>query len=170
MYPSWLKKCTPLLVIAAFLCSFMNIPAAQTDFSGNWSLNEGNSELGQYGTRFATLKIVIEQKADAISLTKTATSITGEAVTTTETLTSDGKESESTVFGTSKKKSTLKWAEDGKTFTVTFSLTLDFSGQTYDLTGVETWSIGADGKSISLQTALSTPQGDVNTKAVYDKQ
>lgn len=133
-------------------------------------MNEGKSELGQFGARGASGKVVIEQKADAVSFTKTSASFTGEEVTATETLTSNGKESETTVFGTAKKKSTLQWAADGKTFTITFSIVFERNGQSFNLNGIETWSLYAEGKSLSVQTALTTPQGDITTKAAYDKK
>jgi len=170
MYTLSLKRLASLLVVAAFSFSFIHIPADQTNFSGTWTLNEGKSELGQFGARGAARKIVVDQKADAISITKTSTSFSGDEVTATESLGFDGKESQTTVFGTAKKKSTLKWAADGKTFAITYGIVFERDGQSFELKGVETWSLGADGKSVTLQTALTTPQGDVSTKAAYDKQ
>jgi hypothetical protein len=40
----------------------------------------------------------------------------------------------------------------------------------WNLRHSETWSLAADGKTLSVQTSFSTPNGDITTKAVYDKQ
>jgi len=163
------KKLLSLLVVSTLLFSFSK-PIFQTNFSGTWSLNEGKSDLGQFGARGAANKIVVDQKDGAVTVTRNATGFNGEAMSSTEALTADGKEVETTVFNGAKKKSSLKWAADGLTFTVTYTILLDFNGQSLELKGTEIWSLGADGKTITLQTAMTTPQGDVATKAVYDKQ
>lgn len=166
---SLVKKISSLLVVSTFMFAFTQ-PAAITNFSGTWMLNESKSELGQFGGRAVASKIVAVQKADAIDLTKTAMNFQGDEVTSTETLSFDGKESETTVFGTAKKKSNLKWAADNQTFTVTYSINIDRGGQAIEFKGIETWSLAAEGKSITVQTSLTTPNGDITTKAAYDKQ
>jgi len=161
------KRSLVLLVASAFLFSFAK-QTYKTDFSGSWSLNEGKSELGDFG-RFAAHKIKVEQKDDGVSISKTAISFNGDEVTSTETLTFDGKESESTVFGNSKKKSTAKWSDDGNTLTISYSIAFERNGQTFDITGTETWTLSGEGKSLSLVTVSSSPQGDRTLKAMYDK-
>ncbi len=165
---SILKKFPVALIAAALLLSFTTT-ADKANLAGSWKLNEGKSELGEFG-RFATRKIKVEQKDDAITISKTSPSFNGgDDVTTTETLTYDGKTSESTVFGNSKKKSTAKWSDDGKTLTVTFSIAFERNGQTFDVTGTETWSLTEEGKLFVVNSSTS-PQGERTTKAVYDKE
>lgn len=162
------KKIVSWLFIAALLFSFTTVPD-RANFSGSWTLNEGKSELGNFG-RFAARKIKIEQKDDAITIAKTSPSFNGDDVTNTETLTFDGKTSESTVFGTSKRKSTAKWSDDGKTLTVNYTMIFDRNGQTFEVSGTETWTLADEGKSLSLQTVSTSQQGERNTKAIYDKE
>ncbi|MEO7531035.1 MAG: hypothetical protein ABIS69_06480 [Sediminibacterium sp.] len=162
-------KFLSFLFVSVLLFSFTK-PVYQANFSGTWTLNEGKSELGQFGARGSASKIVVDQKADGVSVSRTSTGFDGNATTTSEILANDGKESETTVFGTAKKKSSLKWAADGNNLTITFTIVIDRGGQTTELKGTETWSLGSDGKTLALQNALSTPQGDISTKAVYDKQ
>jgi hypothetical protein len=161
------KKSMAYALLAAILFSFTVRPD-KANFSGSWSLNEGKSELGNFG-RFAARKIKAEQKDDAITIAKTAPSFNGDDVTTTETLTFDGKTSESTVFGTSKKKSTVKWSDDGKALTITYTIAFERNGQTFDVNGTETWTLADDGKALSVETVSSSPLGERTTKAVYDK-
>ena len=164
------KKTVSLLFLAAVLFSFRPVQVFQTDFTGTWKLNENKSELGQFGGRGVPSKIVIDQRADVISFTKTAMNFQGEESTSTEAMTFDGKESESMVFGTSKKKSTLKWAADGKDMVISSNIAFDMNGQTFDISSVENWSLSADGKTITVSSKINTPQGEIATKSVFDKQ
>jgi hypothetical protein len=159
------RKLLTLLVLSTLLFSFSK-PVYQANFSGTWALNEGKSELGEFGTRVASTKIVIDQKTDGVTVTKSGTNFQGEPVSTTETLANDGKESESPGFGGSIRKSTLKWAADKESLTISYSFTF----QSNEFKGTEIWTISADGKTFTLQNSITTPQGDFVTKAVYDKK
>jgi hypothetical protein len=156
------------LLATAFLFSFTKV-ADKANFSGSWKLNEGKSELGDFG-RFTAKKIKVEQKDDAIAISKTAASRNGEDVTTSETLTFDGKTSETTVFGSSKKKSTAKWSDDGKTLTISYNIAFERNGETVEIAGTETWTLADEGKTLSLQTVTTSQQGERKTKGIYDKE
>ena len=164
------KKIAYLLFLSGLLFSFRPAQIVQTDFSGTWKLNENKSELGQFGARGVPSKIVIEQKADAISFTRTAMNFQGEEGTSSETMTFDGKESESLVFGTSKKKSTLKWSGDGKEMVISSNIAFEMQGQSIDISSVENWSLSSDGKTLTISSKTNTPQGEIATKSVFDKQ
>ena len=83
--------------------------ADRTNFSGSWALNEGKSDFGERGARFATKAIKSRTKSDAITITRTTPSFQGgDDVTTTETLGFDGKEVQGTGFGGSVRKSTFE--------------------------------------------------------------
>jgi hypothetical protein len=169
MYTHPFKKIASLVLLSAVLFSFRPAAHFVPDFSGTWKLNESKSELGQFGGRGVPSKIVIDQKTDQISLTKTATSFQGEEATATEALSFDGKESESLLFGTAKKKSTLKWSADGQSMLVSSNIAFEMQGQTIAISGTETWSLGTDGKTLTVSSTITTPQGEISTKAVYDK-
>ena len=164
---TFFKKILPLFIVPAVLMSFISLPD-RINLSGEWKLNEGKSELGDFGSRFAARTIKVEQKDDAVTISKTAPSFNGGDVTTTETLTFDGKESETTVFGSSKKKSIAKWSDDGQTLSITYSILFERDGQTSEFKGTETWSLTKEG-SLSLQTVSSSPRGENTMKAMYDK-
>ncbi len=170
MITSTSKKILLLFISAAFLFSFSTTKAYQTNFSGTWALNESKSELGQFGGRAAPSKMTVDQKGNDVTFTRTGTSPDGNSVSTTETITGDGKVSETTLSNAGKKSSTLKWAADGTTFTINSTISIDANGQAFTVTVVENWSLSADGKTLTLDDALTTPQGDINIKAVYDKQ
>jgi hypothetical protein len=161
-------KFLSLLLVAVLLFSFTK-PVYQTNFSGTWALNEGKSELGQFGARGVASKFVVDQKTDGISITRTITGFDGNASDVSENLV-EGKESETTVFGTAKKKSILKWAADGSSFTINATTVVDRNGQSFEFKTTEIWGLSADGKLLTLQNTFSSAQGEVSTKVVYDKK
>lgn len=156
------------LLAPALLLSFTFKPD-HTNFSGQWELNKDKSDLGQFAD-FAPHTIKADQTDDSITISRTAPSFNGGDNTTTETLTFDGKECESTLFGDSKKKDSLKWSDDGKSFTITYKLLLDFNGQQNEVNGTEAWSLSDDGKTLTLQGNSTSSFGDMSTKAIYEKQ
>jgi hypothetical protein len=167
MFTRTIKSIVTLAAIVAVSFAFRAAPA---NYSGTWKLNEGKSELGEFGTRGVPSKIVVDQKTDGISITTSSTGFQGEEVTLTDNLVEgkevDGKGS----FGNATKKSTLKWAADGQGFTVNVAIKAEFGGQSFEMKGTEAWTMAADGKSVTVARNYSTPQGDFATKAVYDKQ
>jgi hypothetical protein len=157
------------LLIAGFVfLSFTEIPVA-TDFSGKWKLNETKSELGQFGN-FATRVLEVAQKNDSISILRTANSFDGAERVTKEQLSFDGKEIESTLSGTSKKKSVVAWSTDGKIFTINYQLQLEFNGQSNEIKGKEVWTLSDDGKQLTVKNNSSSSFGDLETTSVYEKQ
>ncbi|MBS1622294.1 MAG: hypothetical protein JST10_06790 [Bacteroidetes bacterium] len=168
MKKPFLKQLLIWLIAPAFLLSFTTKPD-HANFSGDWNLNTGKSELGQFAD-FATRIIKSTQSSDSISIARTSTSMEGEDITTNETLTFDGKESNSKLNGQSTKKSSLKWADDGQSFSITYQLSLDFGGQQMDISGTEKWSLADNGKTLVVENNSSSSFGDMYTKSVYDKQ
>ena len=156
-----------LLMPAALLFSFTTV-ADKANFSGDWKLDEAKSELGQFGGRVAR-SVKAEQKADAITITKTTPGFNGgDPVTSTVTLTYDGKVTDSEGFGGSKRKSTAKWSDDGQTLIISSSTTFERNGETTEFKSTETWTLTKDG-TLSIVTNTTSPRGDVTTKAIYTK-
>ena len=91
-------------------------------------------------------------------------------MTTTETLGFDGKEVQGTGFGGSVRKAALKWVTDGQSFSISSTTTGERNGQSFTFTGVETWTLGDGGKSLTVTAVRSSQQGEVTSKAAYDKK
>jgi len=164
------KKLFAAVIVSAALVSF-STKADKANFSGSYTLNEGKSDFGQRGARFATKAIKVDQKADAITISRTTPNFQGgDDITTTETLSFDGKETSSTVMGTATRKSSLKWSDDGQTFVISATTSGERNGQTFSFSGTETWTLGDGGKSLTITSVRTTQQGEVTTKAAYDKQ
>jgi len=153
-----------LLVPAMLLLSFTNI-ADRANFSGDWKLNESKSELGDF-SGFVARTLKVEQKENAIAITRTTPGFNGgDPVTTSVTLSYDGKITESEGFGGSKRKSTAKWSDDGLTLTVNNTFTFERDGQTNEFKSTETWTT-KDGL-LSIVTHTNSPRGETTTKAIY---
>ena len=168
MNTPFVKKLLAAVVVSAALVSF-STKADRANFSGSWALNQGKSELGQRAR--AATQIKAEQTDNAITISRTTPGFQGgDDVTTTETLSFDGKESSSTVMGTATRKATLKWAEDGQSFVISSTTSGERNGQTFSFSSTETWALADGGKSLMITSVRTTQQGDVTTKAAYDKQ
>lgn len=153
----------PVLMFMAFTGGI----AANTDFSGEWKLNESKSNLGQFGRAAKTLKI--EGNVESVAIQRVSTNQAGEEMTSSEKLTFDDKESESTVFGTAKKKSKAKWSDDGKKLTVKSTIAFERNGETMEIKTTEVWSLSDDGKTLTIESTSESARGTNSTKLVYDK-
>jgi hypothetical protein len=141
--------------------------AANIDFSGDWKLNESKSTLGQFNRAAKSMKI--QGNVESIAIQRVSTNRAGEAVTSDEKLTFDDKETESTVFGNSKKKSKAKWSDDGKKLTVKSTIAFERNGQTMEFKTTEVWTLSDDGKTLTIDSTTESAQGTNTTKMVYDK-
>jgi hypothetical protein len=168
MKAAFIKRVFTLLLAPALLVAFTS-KMDKANYSGEWKLNESKSDLGQFG-QFAVRSIKAEQKAESIAITRTQPSFNGDDMTSTETLTFDGKEVESTIFENSKRKATAKWSDDGKSLMINYTLLLDFNGQSMEIKGTDTWTVSDDGKNLTVMTKSTSAQGEFSWKAVYDKQ
>ena len=151
---------------AAFLFSFVIVDRA--NFSGEWKLDESKSELGDFGGRVArTLKA--DQTENSITISRTTPGFNGgDPITTTITLSYDGKVTETEGFGGSKRKSSAKWSDDGNTLTISNTIIFERDGQTNEFKSTEVWTTTKDG-NLSVVTNSSSPRGETTTKAVYTK-
>jgi hypothetical protein len=159
----------PLLFLTAAFLTLTSMAADRANFSGEWKLNESKSDLGQFGDRIASKTMKIDAQADFITVDVSSSSPDGEQVKRQEKLTFDGKENETTLFGSTKKKSTAKWSDDGQTMTVSSIIYLDRNGEKTEIKVTEVWKLINDGKSISLQSNSNSTFGENAMKLTYDK-
>jgi hypothetical protein len=162
------KRIIPLLIVPFLLLSLTS--KKNVDFSGEWKLNQNKSEMGQYAP-IVPLKIKAEQKTDALAITKTTTGFDGSGeLTASETLGFDGKQVESKIApGNSKRTASAKWSADGQTLTITYTLMLDFNGETTEVKGTETWALSNEGKTLTITNTSTSSFGENTYKGVYEK-
>lgn len=162
-----------VFVITAALFSICTAATviASVDFSGEWKLNEQKSELGQFGGRGAAKSIkVLSSDAKGISMERTSTNQNGEAVVRKESLTFDGKESESAGgFGNATRKATAKWSDDGQAMIVNAVTTFDRNGEKMEIKQTETWKLSDGGQTLTIESSSSSSFGESTMKLVYEK-
>ena len=155
------------------LCSFLIIPAisfaaGKTDFTGEWTLNEDKSELGE-GRFFSSLKIVVKQEANTITIDRTRTGRDGEERTISQTLTMDGKENKVEAENRSS-TSVVTWSDDESAMTIKADSEFSRQGEVMKMKSEEIWTLEGDGKILKIQSSMSSPRGDRAVTLVYDKK
>ena len=151
------------LIVMIPLCSF----AANPNFSGQWTLNESKSEMGE-GRFFSSAKMKVTQEGNTLTIERTRTGRDGEERTTSETLTMDGKDN--VVSGDNRNSvTTVTWSGDGSTLTIKSKREFNRQGETFEMNTTETWTLSGDGKTLTIKSDSSSGMGDRSATLVYDK-
>jgi hypothetical protein len=147
-------------VLAAFA---MTVLAAQSqaaaNFSGEWKLNLAKSDYGpapqpDFMTR------IIKHNDPALVISTHQKGARGESTTEIK-YTTDGKLVENT---TPPSKGSAKW--DGDKLVV--DSVRDFQGT--ELKSHDVWTLSADGKTLTVNSHATVPQGEFDMVFVFDKQ
>ena len=169
------KKALQLNFIWLMLLSLTSVShaapliAANADFKGDWNYNEQKSKLAEGRFRMNAQKIKVTPEGESLAIERTSASPNGDNFVTTEKLTFDGKTAESTVFGTSKKKSTASWSSDGQTMTINSTMVFERDGNSTEIKTVEIWKLTEGGKALSIESTTTSPRGTTTNTFVYDK-
>jgi hypothetical protein len=155
--------------VLLLIASVLSAQESTVNFTGEWVLNEDKSDLGggPSGRRsMIASKMVVEQKDNKFVVEAFRTNRGGEEVSTVSTYTLDGKECKNeSDYRTS--VSVAEWSEDGKTLTISSTITFSRSGREFTMESTETWSLDKD--TLSVETTRSTSRGERTSKGVYDK-
>jgi len=134
---------------------------AAPDFSGNWKINIGKSNFGQFPAP-DKMERKITHEDPTLKMTTTQSGQQGET-TTDITYKTDGSESVNTVRG-AQAKAVAKW--DGDALTVVSKREV----QGMEITQNERWTLGEAGKVLTIANKITTPQGDFEITVVMEKQ
>jgi hypothetical protein len=153
-----MKKC--FIAVAAFAMTLLALPSqAATNFSGDWKLNLAKTDYGpiqQFAPEFMLRSIKHEDPALHISTHQKG----AQGETTTElTYTTDGKPAEN-----KGSKGTAKWEGDK----LVVDSIRDMQGA--ELKSHDVWALSADGKTLTVNSHLTAPQGEFDIVFVFDKQ
>ena len=156
-----MKRVLLLALTAAAVLPFVARAQSKPDFSGTWTLDASKSDapMGRGGLGGAAV-------AGPMTIMQTAAEITIVRGPQTLKYKLDGSESTNQMMGrggAQDVKSKARW--DGARLVV--ETTRDFGGMS--ITTKETRSLSADGKEMTIENAISTPQGDMNSKQVFTK-
>ena len=158
---------TSLSVIGAIVLLTVSAvtQSAVPNFSGTWVLDAAKSDFGPIPGP-ESIVMVIDHKEPALKVTVTQKGPQGEA-TNDSMYTTDGKDNVNKMrspAGDQDVKSTTKW--NGKTLATT--RTIEAQGMSIGID--DAWDLSADGKVMTINRQLKTPQGDFSTKIVLNKQ
>ena len=158
---------TGLSVVGAILLLTLVAVAqgAAPNFSGTWSLDAAKSDFGPIPGP-ESIVMVIDHKEPALKVTVTQKGPQGET-TNDSTYTTDGKDNMNKMrspAGDQDVKSTTKW--NGKILATT--RTIEAQGMSIGID--DAWELSADGKVMTINRQLKTPQGDFSTKIVLNKK
>jgi hypothetical protein len=158
------------LVVLALLSLAASLPAdeGKVNFSGEWTFNEGKSELGE-GRWRQPISMTVKHTGNDISIARTAQGRDGAPVADSESLTLDGKEHKSETRN-SPRTSTAKWSESGETVTISSKVILNRDGNEFEITTVEVWSLQDGGAVLSIAQTSQTPRGERKRTLVYSKK
>lgn len=146
-----------LLAAAVLAASAFGAP----NLSGDWKLNLTKS---QYGAIPAPLEVTRKVKLDGVNLSMSTVQKTAQRDSTSELkYTTDGKECVNKVTN-GEAKGTARW--EGQTLVIESS---QMNGP-QELKSREAWTLSADGKTLTIQTHLTLPQGGIDVKQVFDRQ
>ena len=156
-------KLAATITILVLLCiAGSPISAATPDFSGTWILDFARSDVGKNlaatGQAPRKIKLVIKQTATTIS---TERFVSEKPETAVHTL--NGSECTNTVTGGRQVKSTTTWV--GSTL-----VTKARMAEGNNPGGTTIRSLSPDGKTMTIEMIVQTPQGEKKQIAVYDRQ
>ncbi len=159
-----MKRAIWSALVLALVLPFAAHAQGKPDFSGMWSLDASRSDQGRGGRGGrggGAAMVTIKQTAAMLTIEQQ-----GRGGMQTLNYKLDGSESANEMpgrGGTTTATSKAHW--DGAKLVI--ETTRDLGGMS--ITSTETRSLSADGKEMTVDTAVSTPQGDVNQHMVYTK-
>jgi len=166
-----LKRFLSLTVILALIAPVMiNAQAGKVNFAGSWVANAEKSTpapaggQGGGGMRMGGGNFDATQEANLLSVTRTRTGQDGTPTTTVSKYTLDGKESVNTT-GRGSSKSIATWSADGKSLTISTSMTFNDR----EMKSSEVWTL-TDAKTLTIVGTRQGPDGEIKTTRVYDKK
>ena len=134
---------------------------AAPNLTGEWKLSLSKS---QYGPMPAPLEVMRKIKLDGVNLSMSTHQKTSQRENTSELkYTTDGNLCINKVTN-GDSKGTAHWEGD--------ALIIESSQQNgpQELKSREVWTLSTDGKTLTILTHLTLPQGDVDVKQVFEKQ
>ena len=117
----------------------------------------------------AASKLTVTQDNLALNIERVSTGRDGQERIMKEIITLDGKECENVVYQDRKRKSIATWSTDGKTLSISSSMTVERNGESRDIKSGEVWTLSDDGNTLSLVSTSNWQDNEVKATLVYDK-
>jgi hypothetical protein len=167
----FLKTMRPLFLISLFVLSCLHVSAQNgtINFSGNWTLNESKSNLGDGPFRMAATVLTVKQEGNNLSIDRTIPGPDGQEMKISGKYTLDGKVSENAGMMDMITKSKITWSAEKNSITIASSTLFNMNGDNMEMKSTEIWKLEGD-KILKIEATNSTPDGDMKTSIVYDKK
>ena len=146
---------------SAFLLPGSGAQAAPPNLAGVWKLNGAKSDFGKFPAPQSITRTVTQQGAK-LSMTNVQKGLQGE-VTSEISYTTDGKPVTNKVQG-GETKGSAQWIGDK----LMIESSREIQGAT--LTQKDIWTLSADGKTLTIDSHVTLPNGEFDVKQVFDKQ
>jgi hypothetical protein len=153
------KQLCGLLAITLTLAAASTGAQQTPNFSGNWKMNQVKSDFGPAPAPDTFTRKIVHAEP-SITIDEVQGTPLGEQATSRK-MTTDGKEGTFEVSG-AQVKATAKW--DGRALVVVSSVPR--IGITYN----DRMTLSPDGKVLTSTVNLSTPDGAIDVKVVFEKQ
>lgn len=156
------RRLSQILTAGILALAVAALPAAaKPNFTGTWKLVADKSDFGPMPAP-EKLEQKIEHNDPEVKVTATQSTQNGE-VTAELSYNTEGKETTNQLRG-QPMKSTAKW--DGEALAVDSKL--DFQGN--EITLSDKWTLSEDGKTLTMNRKINSPQGELEMKIVLAKQ
>lgn len=166
---SFIRMMALVLIVSLFIIPVkMNAQGAKANFAGTWAFNETKSNLGEGGNFRRATQITVTQDGNNLTAARVRTNQDGQATTTDEKFTLDGKESVND-SGRGPSKAIVTWSADGKTLNFAITRTFDRNGETTTMKSTEVWTL-TDPKTLSILSTFTMQDNEMKTTLVYDKK
>jgi len=142
------------------------------DFTGEWRLNECESQIGQgRGGSSAPYKLSVVQKDGKLTVKSFTISEYSDDDISEQTLTLDGKDNISKGFMNAPRVQNASWSARHDTLSVNTKVTMTYQGKTSDVRSKDVWTFKKKGKKILIiQTSPGSMGGQARTSyLVYDR-
>jgi len=146
----------------AAVTSLICLGADKPNFSGSWKINNSKSDFGPMPSGPEKFERTIDHKDPELKM-KTVQSFQGNERTSEVTYTLDGAE-HTVKTGMGEAKVTATWK--GNILEVVSKREI----QGNEIKSIENWTLAEDGKTLTTDSAITSPQGEFKLKFVLDKQ
>ena len=157
-----------IIAVTVFAFGVGNV-AAQSDFSGVWTLDAGKSANVPPGIMQT---MTVTQKGDQVE-TETKSKVgEGQERVGKDAYVLDGKETDFTIGrGAKKAKRTSKWTDDENGFDVTEEVVVNApDGSEATVQAKRRWRLSADGKTLTIEMDVENPNGASKSRRVFVKK
>lgn len=174
-----MKKTAALsFVILLFACAASFAQDKTPDYSGDWKLDTGKSELGQR-SNIESMTMKVTQTESQITFTRNATRGESEAPRRgrgrgfggggSQVYDLSGKETKSEAGGRFGGEVVRKAEAGDEDLKLTSTMNIDTPRGAISIKSTETWSLSDDGKTLTVNVSRETPRGSRTSKMVFTK-